>query len=169
PSSASGSTWLTSAAASDGTCSSRTPPRRITRFRAASSARSPNGSRASVSSRWTSSRTPAIARRRRRASPTGWWRRRRASASASGSRSEAEAAPMPLTVTPAIDDRTYQDILDDLRARIPVHNPEWTNFNRSDPGITLVELFAFLAENVFYRANQIPDRNRRKFLSLLGV
>jgi len=76
---------------------------------------------------------------------------------------------MPLTVTPAIDDRTYQDILDDLTARIPVHNPEWTNFNRSDPGITLVELFAFLAENVFYRANQIPDRNRRKFLSLLGV
>jgi hypothetical protein len=76
---------------------------------------------------------------------------------------------MPLIVSPTIDDRTYQDILDDLTARIPVHNPEWTNFNRSDPGITLVELFAFLAENVLYRANQIPERNRRKFLSLLGV
>src|SRR2546427_3436201 len=75
---------------------------------------------------------------------------------------------MPLTI-PTLDDRSYQDLLNEALARIPVHNPEWTNFNRSDPGITLVELFAFLTENVLYRANQIPERNRRKFLSLLGV
>lgn len=76
---------------------------------------------------------------------------------------------MPVTVAPAIDDRKYQDLLDEALARIPVHNPEWTNFNRSDPGVTLIELFAFLTENLLYRANQIPERNRRKFLSLLGV
>jgi hypothetical protein len=70
---------------------------------------------------------------------------------------------------PALDDRSYQQLLDDALARIPVHNPEWTNFNRSDPGVTLVELFAFLTESLLYRANQIPERNRRKFLSLLGV
>ncbi len=75
---------------------------------------------------------------------------------------------MPIAA-PTIDDRRYQDLLDEALARIPVHNPEWTNFNRSDPGITLVELFAFLTENLLYRANQIPERNRRKFLSLLGV
>src|SRR6266508_4989268 len=75
---------------------------------------------------------------------------------------------MPITV-PAIDDRRYDDLLNEAIARIPVHNPEWTNFNRSDPGITLVELFAFLAENVLYRANLIPERNRLKFLSLLGI
>lgn len=75
---------------------------------------------------------------------------------------------MPVTV-PSIDDRRYQDLLNETLARIPVHNPEWTNFSRSDPGITLVELFSFLAENLLYRANQIPERNRRKFLSLLGV
>jgi hypothetical protein len=75
-------------------------------------------------------------------------------------------APAPV---PAIDDRSYQELLDDALARIPVHNPEWTNFNRSDPGVTLVELFAFLTESLLYRANQIPERNRRKFLSLLGV
>jgi hypothetical protein len=68
-----------------------------------------------------------------------------------------------------LDDRSYQDLLDEARARIPVHNPEWTNFNKSDPGITLLELFAFLTENLLFRCNQIPDRNRRKFLSLLGV
>src|SRR5262245_60586629 len=75
---------------------------------------------------------------------------------------------MPLTV-PSIDDRRYADLLADALARIPVHTPERTNFNRSDPGVTLVELFAFLTESLIYRANQIPDRNRRKFLQLLGV
>jgi hypothetical protein len=75
---------------------------------------------------------------------------------------------MPLTI-PNLDDRRYQDLLDEALARIPVYNPEWTNFNKSDPGVTLVELFAFLTENLLYRANQIPERNRKKFLSLLGV
>ena len=75
---------------------------------------------------------------------------------------------MPLTL-PNLDDRRYQDLVDEALARIPVHNPEWTNFNRSDPGVTLIELFAFLTETLLYRANQIPERNRRKFLQLLGV
>jgi hypothetical protein len=75
---------------------------------------------------------------------------------------------MPITI-PNLDDRRYQDLLDESLARIPVHNPEWTNFNKSDPGVTLVEIFAFLTENLLYRCNQIPERNRLKFLSLLGV
>lgn len=75
---------------------------------------------------------------------------------------------MPLTV-PSIDDRRYGELVADALARIPVHTPEWTNFNRSDPGVTLVEVFAFLTESLLYRANQIPERNRRKFLQLLGV
>jgi hypothetical protein len=75
---------------------------------------------------------------------------------------------MPVT-TPSLDDRTYREILDEALARIPVHNPEWTNFNDSDPGVTLVQVFAFLTESMLYRANQIPERNRRKFLQLLGV
>jgi hypothetical protein len=75
---------------------------------------------------------------------------------------------MPLTI-PNLDDRTYQDLRDEALARIPVHTPEWTNFNESDPGVTLIELFAFLTENLLYRSNQIPDRNRRKFLTLLGI
>ncbi|MFN2441756.1 MAG: baseplate J/gp47 family protein [Thermoanaerobaculia bacterium] len=75
---------------------------------------------------------------------------------------------MPLTL-PKIDDRRYDDLVSEALARIPVHTPEWTNFNRSDPGVTLVELFAFLTENLLYRANQIPERNRKKFLQLLRV
>ena len=75
---------------------------------------------------------------------------------------------MPLDI-PTLDDRRYQDLLDEALARIPVHTPEWTNFNKSDPGVTLIEVFAFLTENLLYRSNQIPERNRRKFLTLLGI
>lgn len=71
--------------------------------------------------------------------------------------------------TPLLDTRTYQDLVDEALARVPIHNPEWTNFNRSDPGVTLIELFAFLTESLLYRTNQIPERNRLAFLSLLGV
>lgn len=75
---------------------------------------------------------------------------------------------MPINV-PSLDDRTYAAILRDALARIPVHNPEWTNFNDSDPGVTLIQLFAFMTESILYRANQIPERNRLKFLQLLGI
>jgi hypothetical protein len=75
---------------------------------------------------------------------------------------------MPLQI-PKIDDRRYQDLLDEALNRIPVHNPEWTNFNRSDPGVTLIEIFAFMTESLLYRANLIPERNRLKFLQLLGI
>ena len=75
---------------------------------------------------------------------------------------------MPVTI-PSIDDRRYQDLLNETIARIPVHNPEWRNFTRTDPGITLIECFCFLTESLLFRANQIPERNRLKFLSLLGI
>ena len=75
---------------------------------------------------------------------------------------------MPLTI-PAIDNRNYRDLVDEALARIPVHNPEWTNFNDSDPGVTLLHLFAFLTDTLLYRANRIPERSRLKFLRLLGI
>lgn len=75
---------------------------------------------------------------------------------------------MPITI-PSLDDRTYPDLLREALARIPVHNPAWTNFNDSDPGVTLIQLFAFMTESLLYRANQIPERNRKKFLELLGI
>src|SRR5262245_30235251 len=75
---------------------------------------------------------------------------------------------MPLAL-PVIDDLRYQKLVEEALARVPVHTPEWTNFNDSDPGVTLVQLFAFLTETLLYRANQIPERNRIKFLQLLGM
>lgn len=70
---------------------------------------------------------------------------------------------------PKIDARNYQEILDEALVRIPIHNPEWTNFNDSDPGVTIIQLFAFLTESLIYRCNQIPERHRKKFLQLLGI
>ena len=72
-------------------------------------------------------------------------------------------------VEPKIDKRDYESILNEALARIPVHNPEWTNFNDSDPGITLVQLFAYMTDKLFYRSNLIPRRSRLKFLKLLGI
>jgi hypothetical protein len=70
---------------------------------------------------------------------------------------------------PVLDDRTYDQLVAEARSRVPVHTPEWTNLNENDPGITLLELFAFLTDNLLYRSNRIPEANRLKFLSLLGI
>jgi predicted phage baseplate assembly protein len=75
---------------------------------------------------------------------------------------------MPLRL-PEIDSRNFQQLVDETLARVPIHTPEWTNFGPSDPGVTLVQLYAFLTENLIYRANQIPMRNRAKFLDLLQI
>src|SRR6516225_6486371 len=75
---------------------------------------------------------------------------------------------MPLP-NPIIDDRSYQQLRDELVRRIPVYTPEWTDHNASDPGITLLELFAFLGENLLYRFNQIPESTRLAFLKLLQI
>ena len=74
---------------------------------------------------------------------------------------------MPL-IPPALDDRSYDDLVQDLLANIPAHTPEWTNPQPGDPGRTLVELFAWLADTILYRANLIPEKQRIAFLKLLG-
>lgn len=75
---------------------------------------------------------------------------------------------MPLP-TPILDDRSYQQIRDELVRRIPIYSKEWTDHNASDPAITLIELFAFLGENLLFRFNQIPEATRIAFLKLLSV
>ena len=69
---------------------------------------------------------------------------------------------------PDLDDKTFEELVDEARAKIPLYAPKWTDHNLSDPGITLLELFAWLAEMQIYSLNQLPDRNYLKFLKLLG-
>ena len=74
---------------------------------------------------------------------------------------------MPLEL-PNLDDRTYEDLVAEALRLIPNYAPEWTNYNPSDPGITLIEMFAYLTEMLLYRQNRITDDNLRTFLRLLN-
>ena len=75
---------------------------------------------------------------------------------------------MPLT-PPSLDNLTFEQIRQRARLRIPRYTPEWTDFNESDPGATLIELFAWLTEMMGYQMNKIPERNYLKFLQLMGL
>ena len=66
---------------------------------------------------------------------------------------------MPI-LPPRLDDRSFDDLLEDLLARVPAHTPEWTNPRLGDPGRTLLELFAWLGDALLYRVNLIPEIGR---------
>src|SRR5215510_2244318 len=71
--------------------------------------------------------------------------------------------------TPRLDDRSFNDLVDEARARIRLYTPEWTDHNLSDPGITLIELFAWMTDIVLYRLNRVPDKHFVKFMELIGM
>ncbi|MBD2233295.1 hypothetical protein [Phormidium tenue] len=69
---------------------------------------------------------------------------------------------------PNLDDRTYADLVEELRSQIPIEYPGWTDHNPSDTGIILLELLCWLTETTLYRANRVPDDTLRVFLQLLN-
>lgn len=71
--------------------------------------------------------------------------------------------------TPHLDDRHFQTLVDEAKRMIPHYCPNWTDHNVSDPGVTLIELFAWMTEQFLYRLNQVPDKNFVTFLDLIGV
>ena len=73
--------------------------------------------------------------------------------------------PLPL---PNLDAKRFDDLVAEMRALIPQYAPQWTNHNPSDPGVTLVELLAWVTEATLYRLNQIPDEAYRNFVALLN-
>jgi predicted phage baseplate assembly protein len=75
---------------------------------------------------------------------------------------------MPLTA-PNLDDRRFQDIVDEAKKRIPHYCKEWTDHNVSDPGVTLIELFAWMHDLLLYRLNQVPDLHYIRFMEMLGI
>ena len=68
-----------------------------------------------------------------------------------------------------LDDRRFQDLVSEARLRINRACPEWTEHNVSDPGITLIELFAWMTEMTIYRLNRVPDKLHVALLDLLGI
>jgi predicted phage baseplate assembly protein len=70
---------------------------------------------------------------------------------------------------PNLDDRRFQNLVDDAKRLVQRRCPEWTDHNVSDPGVTLIETFAYMTDQLLYRLNRVPDRNYVKFLELIGV
>src|ERR1043166_828157 len=71
--------------------------------------------------------------------------------------------------TPNLDDRRFQDLVDEAKRMVQKRCPEWTDHNVSDPGVTLIETFAYMVDQLIYRLNRVPDRLYIEFLNLLGV
>lgn len=72
-------------------------------------------------------------------------------------------------IAPKLDDRHFQDLVDEAKKRIPHYVKEWTDHNVSDPGVTLIELFAWMTDVLLYRLNQVPDKHYVKFMEMLGI
>ncbi|MFI0730708.1 putative baseplate assembly protein [Streptomyces sp. NPDC021225] len=71
--------------------------------------------------------------------------------------------------SPKLDDRRFQQFVDDAKRYIQRRAPEWTDHNVSDPGVTLVETVAHMADQIVYRLNRIPEKNHLAFLDLVGI
>ena len=70
---------------------------------------------------------------------------------------------------PNLDDRRFQELVDEAKRMVMQRCPEWTDHNVSDPGVTLIETFAYMTDLLMYRLNRVPDRLYVKFLELIGL
>lgn len=71
--------------------------------------------------------------------------------------------------SPHLDDRRFQQLVDEAKRYVQQRAPEWTDHNVSDPGVTLIETFAYMVDQLLYRLNRVPEKNYAAFLDLLGV
>ncbi|MCB5168498.1 putative baseplate assembly protein [Streptomyces bambusae] len=70
---------------------------------------------------------------------------------------------------PNLDDRRFQDLVDEAKRMVQQRCPEWSDHNVSDPGITLIEAFAHMTDQLIYRLNRVPEKNHIAFLDLIGL
>ena len=67
-----------------------------------------------------------------------------------------------------LDDREYEELLAEAKKVIPAAADAWTDMNPHDPGVTIVELLAWLTESYVYQLDQVTDDHREKYLRLVG-
>ncbi|ATL87694.1 hypothetical protein DNK48_05440 [Streptomyces malaysiensis subsp. malaysiensis] len=71
---------------------------------------------------------------------------------------------------PKLDDLTWADMMAAIRRRIPAESDGiWTLHAPVDPGVTLLELFAYFLEQRLYWLDQVPDALVVAVLRLLGL
>lgn len=71
--------------------------------------------------------------------------------------------------SPNLDDRTFEQLLADALQIVQQKGIGWTDLSPGDPGLVLLELFAYLTEVMLYRLNRLPEKAYVEFLRLLGV
>ena len=77
---------------------------------------------------------------------------------------------MPLdSQIPQLDRRDFETLYRQALLRAQRYNPDWTDYNESDPGVTLLQVCVWLTDMMFYEMNQVPERNYLKFLQLLNM
>ena len=72
-------------------------------------------------------------------------------------------------VPPRLDDRTFHQLRSEALERIRTACPAWTDFSASDPGVAIVEAFAWLTQVMLYRLNRVPEKQYNAFLQLIGI
>lgn len=75
---------------------------------------------------------------------------------------------MPLR-SPNLDDRDFDQLLEEAKRIISRSCPTWTDLSPGDPGIVLLEVFAHLTETMIFRLNRVPEKAYIEFLRLMGV
>ena len=72
-------------------------------------------------------------------------------------------------IPPKLDDRSFQQLRDEAIRQLQAACPGWTDLSPSDPGIALIEAFAYLTQVMLYRLNRVPDKQYNAFLRLIGI
>src|SRR4030095_8648163 len=83
---------------------------------------------------------------------------------------EYDSTPKTIPGVPtSIDDATMRSLIESFERIVAAAQPDWTGSNRSDPGVTLIEMFTWLAEGIAYRADGVSDARREALLRALAT
>ena len=67
-----------------------------------------------------------------------------------------------------LQNKTYEDLIQEARTQIPLYSKEWTNYNPSDPGVTILENIS--AYTILQQAymGETTNATKEKLFALLG-
>ena len=71
--------------------------------------------------------------------------------------------------TPNLDDRDFDQLIAEALRRMKQSGTDWNDLSANDPGMVLLDLFAYLTETTIYRLNRLPEKAYIEFLNLIGV
>jgi predicted phage baseplate assembly protein len=72
-------------------------------------------------------------------------------------------------LAPDLFDRRFSDLMEMGRARLPGLAPGWTDYNAHDPGVTLMELLAWVTEAQLYSLGRMRRDERAAYAALFGL